>query len=990
MLHELFHSEINQDSSAALQCVPRKTTLPSWLFFDADWYAVKYGKPDGWHHYRDEGHQSGFCPNALFDEQWYVNANPDVRTAIERGIFTCGYDHYFKVGHKIRSPNWLFDEAWYQRTYPDLFRFDGPVGRGDFVNGFDHYLREGAAEGRQPGLFLDPDLWNMFRPAHVPPKKEDRSLIEDVFDLAGQGLYPRSSWYFDAEWYLQNYPAVAEEIAAGRWISPLAHYLGNDTPHAFNPNPFFSEEEYQSGNTDLDGFLQGGRFRNGYMHFLEFGIQEGRPPRHDLQLPSTDAQSTLNTASNIIRDPFALHIARQIEGFVQEEEPVPTESQTRFLFARQARNTLACLMPHGLDFSRDDSVPPTVSVMIVMHNQFHLTMQTLASLAAQKVDLEVILVDSGSRDETTAIERYVHGAKVIHFSTNRGYIAGCNVGLEHARGLYTLYLNNDVVLGPLALERAVRRLAANPQAGAVGGKIIRTNGALQEAGCIVWRDGRTHGYARDYPVDAPEANFVREVDFCSAAFLLTRTEQVQALGGFDPVYRPAYYEDTDLCLRLKKRGYVTLYDPSVVIHHYEYGSSSAGWAARSIGRARDIFCRQHRDVLRFHHGFSETGFHRARSARRRQLRILLVEDRMPMRYLGSGYVRTNDIIRAMDALGHAVTVFPLHPDATLALDWRTDFPDRVEVMHDRRFDRFADFLSSRPGMYDILWIARTHNLRLLAPVLDSVASSVSGSTIVLDTEAVVAPREIAHRQLTGRSIKDVPTVEMELDCARFAQRIIAVNDIDAEIIRKAGYSTIDTLGHYVPQRGETPGYEERRDLLFVGALHGTMSPNYDSLLWFLHAIMPIVQDKMGRHLKITLVGHVAPGTDTGPVASLPSVNFVGPVDDLAPLYSRHRVFVAPTRFAAGIPYKVHEAASYGIPVVASSLLCRQLGWSDGVEIADGGDDERQRFADRILALYRDETLWNSIRNGAYARILQDHSQEAYQQRLQSILEETMR
>jgi len=56
----------------------------------------------------------------------------------------------------------------------------------------------------------------------------------------------------------------------------------------------------------------------------------------------------------------------------------------------------------------------------------------------------------------------------------------------------------------------------------------------------------------------------------------------------------------------------------------------------------------------------------------------------------------------------------------------------------------------------------------------------------------------------------------------------------------------------------------------------------------------------------------------------PRVTLRGPVTDLTPLYDSHRVFVAPTRFAAGVPYKVHEAASFGLPVVATDLLRRQL------------------------------------------------------------------
>ncbi len=67
-----------------------------------------------------------------------------------------------------------------------------------------------------------------------------------------------------------------------------------------------------------------------------------------------------------------------------------------------------------------------------------------------------------------------------------------------------------------------RGCASSDKIGAVGGKIIRANGQLQEAGSIIWDDGTTTGYLRDASPLAPEANYVRDVDYCSAVFLLCR------------------------------------------------------------------------------------------------------------------------------------------------------------------------------------------------------------------------------------------------------------------------------------------------------------------------------------------------------------------------------------------------------------------------------------------------------------------------------------
>ena len=97
------------------------------------------------------------------------------------------------------------------------------------------------------------------------------------------------------------------------------------------------------------------------------------------------------------------------------------------------------------------------------------------------------------------------------------------------------------------------------------------------------------------------------------------------------------------------------------------------------------------------------------------------------------------------------------------------------------------------------------------------------------------------------------------------------------------------------------------------------------------------------------------------------------------------MFVAPTRFAGGIPFKVHEAASYGLPVVASDLLCRQVGWTHGAEIIAGGTDDAHAFAEATLALYNSAETWNTVRRGALARLARENDRAQYVDSLRDIL-----
>jgi glycosyltransferase involved in cell wall biosynthesis len=98
------------------------------------------------------------------------------------------------------------------------------------------------------------------------------------------------------------------------------------------------------------------------------------------------------------------------------------------------------------------------------------------------------------------------------------------------------------------------------------------------------------------------------------------------------------------------------------------------------------------------------------------------------------------------------------------------------------------------------------------------------------------------------------------------------------------------------------------------------------------------------------------------------VTVTGFVEDLREYYERCRVFVVPTRFAAGIPLKLLEAMSHGIPAVVTPLIAEELGLSEGEGLLIGKDDAD--FARKVTELYRNETLWHDIQEKAleYVRL----------------------
>jgi O-antigen biosynthesis protein len=821
---------------------------------------------------------------------------------------------------------------------------------------------------------------------------------------------PELSWYFDRDFYLERYP----DIRRGE-IDPLVHFLRwgiaeSRSPHPLidlgyiraanvtsvlaerpdcqqlhevlandlvDPSQFFSCEYYRRQCSDVGERPESGLLR----HFLERGMLQGLSP-----CPAIDVISCYMQAGAGFDIRSGLRSFVLLGGKLPDmDKALPAEWQTKSLFRSKAKSLLPVFARQPLDFTATG--PPELSVIIVLHNQFALTLMALASLRDNfPGDMEVLIVDSGSTDETINLSRYVRGSQNIRIDVNIGFVRACSAAMELVSSDHVLFLNNDVELAHGAVPAALQRLASDSRIGAVGAKIIRSDGRLQEAGAIIWRDGWTSGYLRDESPLAPEANYVRDVEFCSLAFLLARSNVVRDVGGFDLDFAPAYFEDTDLCLRIARSGHRIIYDPRVIIHHLEYGSSqSASQAVAQIERSHSVFIAKHAKELQ-QNCCRTTGTELlARSVGTPRGRILFIEDQIPLRQLGSGFVRSNDIIGVLASLGFAVTVYPVKPSHFEIAAVFGGFPDTVEVFYNGSLQEFGSFMAARRGYYDIAWVCRTHNLALIK---HDLATHAAATQLILDTEAITAVREwtrsVAIAEAGHYDLR--ANAENELADAASCAVVVAVSDSEAEILRGLGHKQVRTLGHLHTPRMTTRPFEHRSGILFVGAIHTADSPNYDGLHWFADEVMPLVEKELGWETRLTVVGFVAPGIHLDRLQDHPRVTLCGAVTDLEAFYSSHRIFVAPTRFAAGIPYKLHEAAAFGLPIVTTELLRLQLGWHNGTELSAAASTDPAGFARHCVTLYRSEQIWTGLQQAALKRIASDCNRTDYEAQLNSILE----
>lgn len=603
---------------------------------------------------------------------------------------------------------------------------------------------------------------------------------------------------------------------------------------------------------------------------------------------------------------------------------------------------------------------PTASVIIPVHDKWDMTVECLRSIARDRydVEVEVIVVDDASSDETIKRLPSVDGAVVVRLEDNVGFLGAVNAGIQRARGRYLVLLNNDTIVSAGWLNALVATAMSDPSVGVVGAKLVYPDGSLQEAGGIIWRDATGFNFGRGERPDDPRFSFVREVDYCSGACILVTESVIAAAGGgFDPRFAPAYYEDTDLCFTARANGFRVIYQPAAVVEHRE-GASHGTDVAHGVKRYQEVnretFAQKWADALLEQDAYHPV-FVRKSSWRTSAGRCLVMDHAVPMPDHDSGSRRMSELLNVLQRLGFGVTFVPQwDPNPSTYRDALTARgievlrgPDDVDeylngVAPDLRF-----VVLSRPT---IAW-ANYPRVRLLAPQ----------SPVIYDTVDLHYARErglaATHGDATAaRRAEHYFGIETAL--MRLVDQVWTVSEEEArEVQEVAGSVDVCVVPNIHALEPAGPPYESREGILFVGGY--AHAPNRDAVRWFVAEILPLVRKRL-PDVPVSLVGsNVTP--DVAELAG-DGVTIHGWVPDLSGIYASSRLFVAPLRFGAGMKGKVGEACAFGLPMVTTSIGAEGMGFENGKDALVR--DDVTEFADAVTAAYSDRELWGTLaRNG---------------------------
>ena len=257
---------------------------------------------------------------------------------------------------------------------------------------------------------------------------------------------------------------------------------------------------------------------------------------------------------------------------------------------------------------------PDVSAIIVNYNAGPDLGRALQSIADELTDQrwEAVVVDNDSSDGSGAgVEAFAPHARLVRNTQNVGFARGVNQGLSATSGALVLIMNPDCRLTTGAVAVLRRELEQSEQCAVVGPQILNPDGSAQgsargDPDMFTGLFGRSGALRRLLPglpmsrrnvvgdASVPNGQASLIVDWLSGACMLARRDALRAVRGFDERYF-LYWEDADLCRRLRAHGYHVRYVPGATAVHRVGHSSRSGrrWAIRAFHDSAYLYYSTH-------------------------------------------------------------------------------------------------------------------------------------------------------------------------------------------------------------------------------------------------------------------------------------------------------------------------------------------------------------------------------------------------------------
>ncbi len=351
--------------------------------------------------------------------------------------------------------------------------------------------------------------------------------------------------------------------------------------------------------------------------------------------------------------------------------------------------------------------------------------------------------------------------------------------------------------------------------------------------------------------------------------------------------------------------------------------------------------------------------------------ILIIDDRVPDPHFGAGFPRAHRLLISLFKLGHKIYFYP-NIKSTLK---------ELNVAKLREFNiEIVENLDNLPPEIDIIIVSRPHNTHYYLP---AARKSLPHAKVIYDTEALWYRRYDLQLEFTGKLPGWAYRYD-ELGMARSVDMCWVVNEEEKKILESNGVKRCIKLAHALDPHWSGKDFNYRKDYLVVGGILENDSSNEDALWNYLSNAWESIREP---GITMSVTGHAtADRLQTEDFKKkFFDVKLLGHVNNLIPMYESHKIFVAATRFATGIPWKVHEAMAHGIPCVISRLLSNQLG------VVPDRDamvcDTKEDYFEKSRLLYHNRRIWEDMQHYGYELVKRDCDPNAFARIISESIEE---
>lgn len=864
-----------------------------------------------------------------FDPTWYLTHNPDAISAGKDAL-----THYLAVGAaEDRDPHPLFSRKYYRDQNPDVAKSnDDP---------FLHYLMIGAREGRSPHPLFD---GKAYLAGHARLEAASHDPLGHYLAVGARNGRSASP-YFDERFYLEQYPEVRE---AG--VNPLLHYVTSGAAEGRRPNPVFDVEGYSFDNPDIDQFGN-----NPLIHYVVVGRAKGARPH-----PLFDGEWYVGNHEDVRAsgvDPYSHYLANG-----RAEGRAPSAAVPPGTDIAEARISLP--------FAADEAV----AVIIPAYKNYMDTFRCLYSVGQRtpsELSVRIILADDCPTRPVVPLLKDVPGLVPIVNPENLGFLRNCNSAAKLARGQYIVFLNNDTIVEPGWLDTMIEVVDRDPQVGLVGSMLLNTDGTIQEAGGVMFKDGWGFPYGRNDHAGKPEYNYVREVDCVIGACLLFRRDLFERLGGFDERYCPAFYEEFDLAFAVAAAGYKVMYQPASRVMHCGSASYGAEVRDRQSLINHDQFVRKWAGRLATRYDGPRDLF-LARERAHVNGVILVIDDEIPQYDKHAGALTMFQYL-GMLAESDFKVIFAPYQHRNASQPYTNALQQKgVEVLYGD-FDLSA-WLGANGNHIDYVWVARPDIAHHCIPLIRRTTSA----RLLYYTHDLHYLREMRRYEVDGDAwaLQESHRLRLiETGIFRAVDCVTTPSGEEAEIIRELAPGQevrvlqpyFYRMQHETSPAGETP-LAERQEIIFVGGYRHV--PNVDAAILLVRSVMPIVWKRVPQ-ARVRLVGsHPPPEVED---LAGDRVMVTGFVPDVAPYYALARMSVSPLRYGAGVKGKIVSSLEAGIPVVTTEIGNEGIGLVPGVEALVGTTPDE--IAELVIRLFEDPDLPNALAEAGHRVIRERFSEE---------------